>query len=336
MQTRSTTIEQGTPTASFACPDTSLTEPTRFVISDLPHEKERSVNVPEVSVEVSISSGSAGEDMPQTAHFTEISATSEPNGPLTQSRPASNTGVQFSAARSSQGDRRVRRLRHAITGAISANSAPVQGLNLSWVKIFDFLRAVVDTGLTTMVELVKSSLGITTEPHSLRSRLSLLGTDLCGKSKPQAIVRRRTSMFPTTEAPRSKKTRPAFSPFGRVCHFQPTYNVSEHPCGTVDQMPISPIHHPLDRAGSGAEKKSEISRTKCHFLPSSVTRYGTMDVFRKGDSARSGGLTSRNERTPQSLWAFTVPAVKQVPRGSFTRFRKGSNGSTNRLSHLHG
>ena len=265
MQTRSTTIEQGTPTAASACPHLGDIGLTPFLLSGLPHEKERSLN---------------------------------------------------------WRDGRV------ISPVTPASSAPENS--------FDFLRAVVDTGLTTMMELVKSSFGITTEPHSLRSRLSPLGTDLCGKSKPQAIVRRRTSMFPTTEAPRSKKTRPALSPFGRVCHFQPTYNVSEHPCGTVDQMPILPIQHPLDRAGSGAEKKSEISRRKCDFLPSSLTRYGRIDVFQKGDSARSGGLTSRNERTLQSLWAFTAVTVKQVPRGSFTRFRKGSNGSTNRLSHLHG
>ena len=40
-------------------------------------------------------------------------------------------------------------------------------------------------------------------------------------------------MFPTTEAPRSKKTRPALSPCGRVSHFPSTYNGREHPCCMV-------------------------------------------------------------------------------------------------------
>ena len=167
-------------------------------------------------------------------------------------------------------------------------------------NFFDFLRVVVDIGLITMMELVKSSLGNTTESHrSGRSGASGNPTDVesAGIGGTEHHLSHKDAPMPhTTESTENEKTQPSPTLLAAGSHiFQPTYNGGGHPRTMVDRMSKFATTTPARsaRCARGIVMESSLSTPVIH-----RGRVGRLEIANTASGPAEGRHLSRNAKDP--------------------------------------
>ena len=160
----------------------------------------------------------------------------------------------------------------------------------------DFLTDDVDIGVTTVVKLGKSSLGIATESHRSGELTQAPTTVVGGRRTEPYFVPQEGSLSSATQSTENESTQPSPSLLAAGSHiFQPTYNGGGHPRTMGDRMPkfATSTSARSARCARGIVMESSLSTPVIQ-----RGRVGRLEIANTASGPAEGRHLSRNAKDP--------------------------------------